>query len=153
VDDALWTEVQERFKGRSRTTTGSTGYRRSRSPLAGVLRCSCGGNIGIVTNARKGNTYTRMVCPRHRNRGPDACGNSTAMRLEPVADKLLAQVRDLLLAPERVAATVEAVNGKIEALASRNGIPAKVAALEAEIRRLEGEQDRLELIPQPVGAK
>ncbi len=143
VPQDLWQAVQARFVGRTRTAKGSNGYQRTRSPIAGLLTCSCGGNIGVATSSAHGHVYSRLLCAWYRNRGPHVCGNSLSVRAELVTDPLLEFVRLELLNPERVAQAVEMVNRKIDDLMRRPTSSAKVAALESEVTRLEAEVARL----------
>jgi site-specific DNA recombinase len=144
VPDDLWRRVQARFVGRARTTKGSNGHQRTRSPIAGLLTCSCGGAIGVATNKAKGHTYSRLLCAWNRNRGDQVCANSTVMRMDAVAEPLLQFVREELLAPKRVGQAVDLVNQKIEAMMRGTAAsPTKVSALESEVTRLEAEVSRL----------
>lgn len=143
VADHLWEAVQARFSGRSRTCMGSKGYQRTRSPIAGLITCSCGGSVGVARNRSRGHVYARLFCARHRTRGPSVCDNATVMRMEAVATPLMAFVRGELLSPDRVARLVDLVNEKIADLMQRTSPPAKVNALEAEITTLQAEVARL----------
>lgn len=108
VPDATWETVQKRFAGRVRATKGTvSSNRRSRSPIAAILRCECGGGIASWSSApTKGDAkalrYTRLYCWRNKNRGPQVCGKSVMFRIEEIAKQLLAYVKEKLLDPVRV---------------------------------------------------
>lgn len=143
VPQDLWEAVRARFKGRTRVTKGGAGYQRTRSPIAGLIACSCGGNIGTHTSTRKGHTYTRLLCAWNRNRGDEVCGNRTQVRIEDVAEPLLAYVREQLLDPARVERAVETVNRRIEERNRGDEQLRLAAGLRTEIGRLEEEVARL----------
>jgi hypothetical protein len=149
VSEPTWEAVQKRFAGRVRDKKGSIGLnRRSRSPIAGILRCECGGGIASWKSAptkgdTNGHSYTRLYCGRHKNRGPQVCGNDAMFRVEDVAGPLLDHVKNVLLDPVRVQRAVDLVNAKVREEASADATRVKRQALEAEIARLDAEVGRL----------
>ena len=143
VPQPLWDAVQARFKTQQRTMKGGNGYKRTRSPVAGLLTCTCGGNITTHTSERKGHRYTRLSCARHRNRGPEVCANDTTLRIEAIAEPLLGYVRSFLLDPARIEQAVAMVNRKIEERLRGEVPTAQIEALHAEAAQLEREVQNL----------
>ena len=98
VDDELWSAVQKR-----RGERGGPHLYQQRRPqrlLSGLLRCACcGGRFSVVKD-------DRMRCSTLQNsRG---CDNNRTIRVAEVEERVLTALRHHLLAPDIVAAAVEA---------------------------------------------
>lgn len=98
VDEELWLAVQKR-----RAERGGPHLYQQRRPqrlLSGLLRCAnCGGRFSVVKD-------DRMRCSTLQNsRG---CDNNRTVRVAEVEERVLTALRHHLLAPDVVAAAVEA---------------------------------------------
>ncbi len=98
IDDETWTAVQTRRRVRG----GPHLYhqRRPQRLLSGLLRCAnCGGRFSVVKD-------DRVRCSTLQNsRG---CDNTRTIRVGEVEERVLAALRQYLLAPDVIAAAVEA---------------------------------------------
>jgi len=98
VDDEIWVAVQTR-----RAERGGPHLYHQRRPqrlLSGLLRCaSCGGRFSIVMG-------DRMRCSTYQN--SRSCDNTRTIRAAEVEERVLTALRKHLLAPDIVAAAVEA---------------------------------------------
>jgi hypothetical protein len=100
IDDDLWAAVKTR-QGAHQDLVERTGggYRlnathRRRYLFSGLLTCGvCGGGYTITGNDRYG-------CANYRNRG--TCGNSAVIRRQELEARVLAGLKDKLLAPALV---------------------------------------------------
>ena len=135
VDDALWQavkarqgEITERYATvieavRSTHANRPGGARRPRHPLSGLLECGvCGGPCAMRGQDRYG-------CSNHVMNG--SCANSRGIRRTVLEERVLAGLRERLMAPE---AAAEAIRARAE----------ETNRLNRE-RRAAGEADRREL--------
>jgi hypothetical protein len=88
-----------------------------------------------------GVSANRYGCNINKDRGPAACANSKTVRRDLVDRRLVADIRDLLAAPESVADLQAAVRSAVavrrkEAAAASESIRKRVAQLDAELARL-----------------
>jgi len=98
IDEETWAAVQAR-----RAERGGPHLYHQRRPqrlLSGLLRCAkCGGRFSVVKD-------DRMRCSTLQNsRG---CDNNRTIRMEEVEERVLAALRRHLLAPDVIAAAVDA---------------------------------------------
>ncbi len=100
IDDDLWSKAkirQEHARRTVRTSDGSISLNkahRRRYLLSGLLKCGiCGRNYTIISNDRYG-------CAGHRDRG--TCNNDLTIRREEIEERVLAGLKEKLLAPELV---------------------------------------------------
>lgn len=133
VDDALW----QRAHARMRAPTREGGRGRGARPttlFGGLLRCAlCGGAVVAVSGRLYG-------CAARKDRGPAVCAGVFAPR-ESVDARLLATVRDQLLAPAAIAEAQAQFAAALKALrsdhaSSRAADERRRRELEAEIRRV-----------------
>ncbi len=106
VSDALWFDVQARLE---RAGRGPRAGRRSSAPLAGLIRCRCGGAIVRITNVPP--TGAVLGCGRRRRAGSAVCDNARMRGERFVVAALIERVEQDLLAPaalETVARTFAA---------------------------------------------
>jgi site-specific DNA recombinase len=98
IDEGLWEAVQA-----LRSTRGGPHLYQQRRPqrlLSGLLRCAkCGGRYSVVKD-------DRMRCSTRQN--SRACDNSRTICVSQVEERVLLALRQHLLAPDVVAAAVEA---------------------------------------------
>ena len=102
VDQETWNRVKARQKDvRSRSVKMQNAQRRiareGRGPkyiFSGLLHCAeCGGRFVVVDRYRYG-------CSRHRDRGPEVCGNNLRVPRRIVEERLLATIKEDLLSEE-----------------------------------------------------
>jgi site-specific DNA recombinase len=100
IDDDLWDAVRLRQRDLSfeiqRDDAGNALNRAHRRKflLSGLLKCGCcGGGFTIVAQDRYG-------CATHRNKG--TCANGTTIRRQEIEARVLAGLKDRLIAPELV---------------------------------------------------
>lgn len=98
VDADTWQAVQQRLLAKS----GGLGSRSRRGKptttlFGGLLRCGVCGGAWIAVNAQ------RYGCGVRKDRGPAVCSNSLTLMREVVDKRLLAELRDDLLAPAALA--------------------------------------------------
>jgi hypothetical protein len=146
VPEGLWGAVQSIFEARKglRKPTG----RSPRHLLSGQIKCTCGGSI-VVLRSHKGNSrYTELGCPRHRNRGPLACGNGDMVREPDLAKEVLRLVKEDLLDPDAVDDALADFNRQLEERA-RSKVPTeKLARLRRELTK---EEIRIDHYVQAIG--
>ncbi len=107
--------------------------------LSGMVKCAhCGGTMGLRTG--KSGTYRYYTCQKQVKEGKTACkGCSVPM---PVLDKAVTEaVCTHLLAPERLAATFQGLQGVLSQ--ERDKRPQERAGLNRKLREAEAKIDRL----------
>lgn len=131
VSDSTWSAVAETFRNRK------PGKRPTRSPIAGLARCICGGPIV------RGGGPGRLTCGWAKNRGPRVCVNKRTVAEADVIGSLVKYLTAKILTPDRVKAMTARV---VKAIKKRSG-PASTAdaqdAARARIARLETQIGRL----------
>ena len=103
IDEGLFKAVQARRDtvGASQVAGAALGRtRRAKHLLSGLLRCGCCGASMIVVGT------DRVGCSAKENRG--TCDNRRSIRLVEVEERVVAALRNFLLAPDVVAEAVEA---------------------------------------------
>ncbi len=115
VDDDLWTRVKARQRKISQhyakaieghRTNALNGTHREKFLLSGLLVCPvCGGGYTIVGKDRYG-------CA-NRNRGKGTCANAKTIKRQTVERRVLAGLKDRLLAPELVRQFVREVREEV----------------------------------------
>src|SRR5690606_27784761 len=104
VTEGLWQAVRARHQENRRTSHGSSPRAsvRPKHLLSGKLTCGvCGGSL-----IRSGSEQ-RFMCSRRREQGQAVCSNGRSIKGAEVEQRVLAAIKDRLLAPERVALAVE----------------------------------------------
>lgn len=140
VPDDLWRAVHARFSERVGDPERGRASRRTKSPIAALLKCACGSWIACTSTKARGYHYRRMGCAWHRTRGGSVCSNDVLPRAEVVEAAILAVVRDELLNPARVGRALALLREKLSARRRASAKPeAKIAALRKEAARLETE--------------
>ena len=138
VDDALWKRVKVRQEavrieiGRNGSGNALNRAHRRRFLLSGLLRCGCcGGFFTIVGQDRYG-------CANRRAKG--TCTNATAIGRREIEERVLAGLKDRLMAPEFVEAFVTEFNTELRraAEAARSGRAAAERTLAELERRIAG---------------
>jgi hypothetical protein len=149
IEPVLWHEVQQRLDvgrrlvaqqrdsaqaGDTASRAGSTrgallaAARRPRWLLSGLVRCgTCGGSMTVV------GADGRLGCANHRERG--MCNNRRSVLRDHILTRVLAGLKDRLLAPELVEAFVSEYISQVN-LANRNAT-LRQNQLQAELERLE----------------
>lgn len=149
VDEELWEAAHARLERTRQTYSAPTGSPRgrpeagieSRHLLSGFVLCgACGGSMhAIRRTSRRGTPRVYYVCNGWRVNG--TCGNSWSLHLEDLDALVLAALREDVLTPDLVddvvARAVELCTEQTATLDTRR------EALEADLRRVEGELARL----------
>lgn len=128
IDEALWEKVQTLHAARS----GPHLYQRRRPKrlLSGLLRCSeCGGSFSVVNDER-------MRCSTLAN--SKGCTNTRTVKVGEVEERILTALQNYLLAPEMVAAAVEAFRNERRKLSEerkkrRHALEKEAADIERQI--------------------
>lgn len=130
VPEALWRRVQAR-----RDALGDTPAGRARRPkrlLSGLVRCGvCGGSMTL-----KGGKF---VCSTRAERGPAVCSNGKCVDARALEARVLAGLRDKVLAPEAVEAAVRRFH---EALNAERADRRRAGEVEAELAEVGRRLDR-----------
>lgn len=133
VDDALWERVRARHAqvalgGQQPTTTNKlNGMQRRRFLLSGLLTCGCcGGGYTIIGRDRYG-------CATRVGRG--TCDNSRTISRQRIEARVLAGLKERLLAPDMVAEALAAFEA--EASVARREAVAKASARRRELEEVE----------------
>ena len=143
IDDPTWFAVQERFttRGPQRRSAVQHGAMYA---LSGIARCQCGGAI-VVTRVRAFGGGSRRIktysCHRHHDRGSAVCPITIHQPIEEVEDLLIDHIREHVLAPVMVDRVLSHVRDEIAAQMPQR--EADIAMLEAELRTVTAEQNRL----------
>jgi site-specific DNA recombinase len=133
VDDELWRQVKARQEmlrfaiGRDAGGNALNRAHRRHFLLSGLLVCgSCGAGYTIVGPDRYG-------CAAHRSKG--TCANALLISRHTLEDRVLIGLKERMMAPELVAAFVDAFNAEMRNLATsaeRDTIAAKRTLAEIE---------------------
>jgi hypothetical protein len=133
VDDALWQQVKARqdmlrFEiGREVGGNALNRAHRRHFLLSGLLVCgACGGGYTIVGRDRYG-------CAAHRSKG--TCTNALLMGRHELEDRVLSGLKERLMAPDLVAAFIDAFNAEMRRLtasAERESLAVKRTLAEVE---------------------
>ena len=134
VDDKAWHAVRIRMDS-PRKRGGQRGRGRApRTLFGGLLRCGvCGGAMVAVHQRYYG-------CAAHKDRGPAVCAGTFAPRQE-TDRRLIAELRQQVLAPEAIAKIRTRVRELLQDLQRRGNSDAearaaRIEALQCEINRL-----------------
>jgi site-specific DNA recombinase len=134
VPQELWEAVRSRFEAPRREGGGRGAGPRPMTLLGGLMTCArCGGAMVAVSARAYG-------CAARKDRGPAVC-QGTLVRRDVAEVRLLAEVREMLLAPESVAemraevARLVAEQGQT-GQADQAAAKARIKALEAEVTRM-----------------
>ena len=134
VPQELWDAVRARFAAPRRGGGGQGPGPRPATLLGGLLTCGrCGGAMVAVSARAYG-------CAARKDRGPAVC-EGTLVRRDVAERRLLAEVREMLLAPESVAEMRAEVARLVEeqaqtGQADQAAAQARAKALQAELGRL-----------------
>ena len=131
IDEETWAKVQAR-----RSARGGPQLHHRRRPkrlLSGLLKCGCCEGSYIVVQDE------RMRCSTLQNSG--ACSNTRTVKTGEVEARVLAALRNHLLAPNVVAEAVEAYRLERERLLNdhrkrRSGLTRDLAAVERKLKRV-----------------
>lgn len=136
--DDLWQGVQAR-----KAALGPMQAGQARAParlLSGLLRCGlCGGSMVMVSaGARARPGARRLACATRRDRG--GCDNGAFPLVQDVEARVLAALRDRLLAPDAIARMVKTFHDDAEARhreaqAARAGVEREAAEIQRRISR------------------
>ncbi|HEX7044496.1 MAG TPA: recombinase family protein [Burkholderiales bacterium] len=151
----LWERVQARLKAtRAAYVRANEGKavgrpetgRASKFLLSGLARCGCktrgrpcGGNIVVTGGQRQKHWY--YVCSYHQNRGAQVCANDVRERMAVMDELVLGKIESVILTPDALEYVIE--QGVRKFKARRRERPEGLPKLEAEIRRLTRELERL----------
>lgn len=135
VDEALWQAVRDRARtGPARGTRTGAGA-VPRTLFTGILRChGCGAAVVAINRERYG-------CSARKDRGPTVCANARTIRREVLDKRLLAEVREELLAPEALRDLRREVQAELASAVAgldtgRDAACRRLDALQGEIGRL-----------------
>jgi len=130
IDDDLWDAVRRRQQSLSfaiqRDDAGNALNRAHRRKflLSGLLKCGCcGGGFTIVGQDRYG-------CATHRTKG--TCANSATIRRQEIETRVLAGLKDRLMAPELVREFIRAFHDEVNRAAAERERKIKSDALELQ---------------------
>ena len=138
ISEDLWSKVRARYEEnrlspRTRSPRGSV---RPRHLLSGKLSCGvCGGPI-IRSGADQ-----RFMCSWRRERGKMACTNGRGIKSAAIEARVLAAIKNRLLAPERVALAVE--EARLAAAHSARKFTQARSKLENELAEVKRRAERL----------
>ena len=140
VPQDLWEAVTTRLEAISRKiatdpTTGLALHRAHRKKflLSGLLKCgTCGGNMAIMAKDRYG-------CSTRKRKG--TCDNATSITRAQVEGRVLASLKQTLLAPDNLTAFVAQVCNELtthqkSANSTQKSLEKAIAALEVKITRM-----------------
>lgn len=131
LDQALWDAAQARKAALSAQPAHCA--RRPKRLLSGLVRCGvCSGAMTL-----KGG---KLVCSTRAERGPAVCTNGKTIDARTVEGRVIAGVRDRLLAPDAVEAAVRACHAELQAEAratarDRAEIERDLAAADRRLQR------------------
>ncbi|AQR61860.1 hypothetical protein BZG35_09505 [Brevundimonas sp. LM2] len=138
IPEELWLKVRERYE-ENRLGPQKKAARGSVRPthlLSGKLTCGiCGGKL-----VRSGDDH-RFMCSNRREQGPSVCTNGRGIKGREIEARVLAAIKDRLLAPERVAIAVEEARRAAESDARTLALGRSKA--EAELAEVKRRADRL----------
>lgn len=107
--------------------------------LSGLAFCgSCGSKL-IGTQAKSG-TFFYYGCQRYLKEGPEACRSGLVSRAR-LEDAVVGELKDRVLTDDNLTALVGLVNEEMNK--ERRGARERVAAVEAQLRTLNGRLDKL----------
>ena len=98
IDEDLWQKVKHRqnaTRDSMNKGSGLSGARRNKYLFSGLLKCTCCGGGMVLVNK------TKYGCANAGNKG--TCDNKLTIERELVEDRVLAGLKDRLLAPELIA--------------------------------------------------
>lgn len=104
ISEELWAKVQDRYAENtlSPRTPSPRGAVRPKYLLSGKLTCGVWGGPMIRSGADQ-----RCMCSWRRERGKSACTNGRGIKSAEIEARVLAAIKNRLLAPERVALAIE----------------------------------------------
>ncbi len=152
VPQDLWEAVQKRLKAARQTyirDNGGTLWGRpetgghSKYLLSEIARCGiCGASMVHTKGLGNGRSlYRRYACSRATRRGDTVCSNTYREAADKLEGKVIAAIQRSILTPERVEAVID--RALEMARQTRKQEPDNTKKLEAEIRRVKRERDRL----------
>ena len=138
VPEDLWLKVRARYEENrlGPQKTSSLASVRPRHLLSGKLTCGCCSGPMIRSGSEQ-----RFVCSWRRERGPAACDNGRGVKGADIADRVLAALRDRLLAPDIVASAME--EARVETEKRNRDIRGRRGKLEADLAEAKRRSDRL----------
>lgn len=126
VDEALWSQVHARRAEAARGPNGPRQAVRPKHLLSGLVQC--GVCAGAMTMSGPGG---RFQCTARKERGPAACANGRTAKAADIEARVLEAVREGLLHPAVVAASIEEY--RRAATAGRLADTRRQAGLEREL--------------------
>ena len=138
ISEELWAKVQHRYAGNTLSSRGPSPRVavRPRHLLSGKLTCGvCGGPM-IRSGADQ-----RFMCSWRRERGKSAYMNGRGIKSAEIEVRVLAAIKNRLLAPERVALAVEEARLAAENDARR--ITQARSKLDSELAEVKRRAERL----------
>ena len=138
VPEDLWLKVRARYEENrlGPQKTSSLASVRPRHLLSGKLTCGCCSGPMIRSGSEQ-----RFVCSWRRERGPAACDNGRGVKGADIADRVLAALRDRLLAPDIVASAME--EARVETEKRNRDIRGRRGKLEADLAEAKRRSERL----------
>ncbi len=155
VSEDLWQAVHARARGEHRAYFASTAGRpaerqdtgrTSKYLLSGLMRCSCCGSSMVGSNITYGSGRTRRpepayLCSYYKSRGSTVCDNSRRPRAADVDARVISAIDSQFMTAAAIDYVVDLV---IKAVVdARRTAPDRLKAIEAELRQVTRELDRL----------
>jgi hypothetical protein len=107
--------------------------------LSGLAFCGSCGTKMIGTQAKSG-TFFYYACQRYLKEGPEACRSGLVSRAR-LEDAVVHQLKDRVLTDDNLSALVSLVNEEMNK--ERRGARERIAAVDAQLRTLNGRLDKL----------
>ncbi|TRM73784.1 hypothetical protein DJ532_14345, partial [Sulfolobus sp. A20-N-F8] len=138
VPEELWLKVRARYEENrlGPQKTSSLASVRPKHLLSGKLTCGCCSGPMIRSGSEQ-----RFVCSWRRERGPAACDNGRGVKGADISDRVLAALRDRLLAPDIVAAAME--EARLEMEKCNREVRSRRGKLEADLAEAIRRSERL----------
>jgi site-specific DNA recombinase len=146
IDEPTWEAVQKLIAQKA-DLAGERGpvtpWPHNKYMLSGIAKCmACQQSIGVQNTTRAGERVRAYGCAYHQKRGSRACPEVHVQPIDEVDGPLADYIVRTVLAPEVIERFVSDVLAEIER-EDANGPAQDLAALEAELTQLRGEQRRL----------
>ncbi|WP_369814900.1 zinc ribbon domain-containing protein [Brevundimonas sp. Leaf168] len=138
ISEELWAKVQDRYAENTLSPRGPSPRIavRPRYLLSGKLTCGVSGGPMIRSGADQ-----RFMCSWRRERGKSACTNGRGIKSGEIEARVLAAIKNRLLAPGRVALAVE--EARLAAENEARTISQARSKLESELAEVKRRAERL----------
>ena len=155
VPEDLWQAVHERTRGERGAYFAATAGKSTERPdtgraskylLSGLMRCTCCGGAMVGTSIAYGSGRTRRrepayLCSYYNTRGSTVCDNSRRARAAETDARVINEIDSRFMTPAAVDFVVDIVLETV--FAARRTAPDRLKEIEAELRQVTRELDRL----------